>query len=255
MCKFNLPKVDSNATDDERRKAFFDALYSADLSEEVEKKNGLSYVSWSQAWKVFKQFYPSATYKIHTSPTTGLPYFVDPLMGVMVHTEVTADGLTYENWLPLMDYQNRSQMAGEAYTLQVYDKFKKQYVEKRVEKAYVFDANSAVQRSLCKCMAMHGLALCLYSGLEFNEDHPDSLHQNNAAPVSQPARQQYNRPAQTQPQPQASADPNATLKAQINATTDVSALVSLYLDNTAVIEANAELKSLLTNRKKALQAI
>lgn len=255
MCKFTIPQVDSNATADERRKAYFDALYSADLSEEVEKKNGLSYVSWSQAWKVFKQFYPSATYKIHTSPTTGLPYFVDPLMGVMVHTEVTADGLTYENWLPLMDCQNRSQMAGEAYTLQVYDKFKKQYVEKRVEKAYVFDANSAVQRSLCKCMAMHGLALCLYSGLEFNDEHPDNSHQNNAAQISQPARQQYNRPAQPQPQPQASADPNATLKAQINSTNDVSTLVSLYLDNTAVIEANAELKNLLTNRKKALQAI
>lgn len=250
MCKFTKPVIPVDATADERRSLMFDALYSADLSEEVEKKNGLSYVSWSQAWKVFKQFYPSATYKIHTSPTTGLPYFVDPLMGVMVHTEVTADGLTYENWLPLMDYQNRSQMAGEAYTLQVYDKFKKQYVEKRVEKAYVFDANSAVQRSLCKCMAMHGLALCLYSGLEFNEDNPDSSHQNNAAPV---ARQ--NRPAQTQPQPQASADPNATLKAQINAITDVSALVSLYLDNTAVIESNPELKNLLTSRKKALQAI
>lgn len=254
MCKFTKPVIPADATADERRSLMFDAMYNADLSEEVEKKNGLSYVSWSQAWKVFKQFYPSATYKIHTSPATGLPYFVDPLMGIMVHTEITADGLTYENWLPIMDYQNRSQMAGEAYTLQIYDKFKKQYVEKRVEKAYVFDANASVQRSLCKCMAMHGLALRLYSGLEFNDEHPDNSQQNNTAPVSQPTRQQYNRPAQPQPQ-QASADPHAALKAQINATTDVSALVSLYLDNTQVIEGNPELKAILTNRKKALQTI
>ena len=49
--------------------------------------------------------------------------------------------------------------------------------------------------------------------------------------------------------------PNAALKAQINATTDVQALISLYLDNTAVIEATPDVKNLLTTRKKALQAI
>ena len=69
-------------------------------------------------------------------------------------------------------------------------------------------------------------------------------------------RQQYNnqRPAQPQPQVQA-PDPTATLKATINSTNDVSALVSLYLDNTQVIEANPELKNLLTTRKKALQSL
>lgn len=242
MCKFTIPQVDSNATADERRKSYFDALYNADLSEEVEKKNGLSYVSWSQAWKVMKSFYPSATYKIHTCPTTGLPYFVDPQMGIMVHTEVTADGLTYENWLPVLDFNNRSQLP-EAYSIQVYDKFKKQNTEKRIEKAFSFDCNSAIQRSLCKCMAMHGLALVLWTKeQDWNDDNTDSQPQQ---------KQQSFRP---NPQPQKPADPYAGIKNAINGATDVPSLMSLYLDHQGEIEGNPSIKQLLTNRKLQLQA-
>ena len=67
-------------------------------------------------------------------------------------------------------------------------------------------------------------------------------------------RQQYNRPAQAQPQAQPSTD-MAALMARINSTTDVASLVSLYLDNTSVIESNPELKTLLSTRKKALQSL
>jgi len=257
MCKFTIPQVDSNATADERRKAYFDALYNADLSEEVEKKNGLSYVSWSQAWKVMKSFYPSATYKIHTCPTTGLPYFVDPQMGIMVHTEVTADGLTYENWLPVLDFNNRSQLP-EAYSIQVYDKFKKQNTEKRIEKAFSFDCNTAIQRSLCKCMAMHGLALALWTKeQDWSDDNADSQQQQKQQSFRPtPAPQHKQTTTAPAPTMQSSVvDPNATLRNAINATTEVAALVSIYLDNTQVIENNPELKNLLTTRKKALQSL
>jgi len=241
MCKFTIPQVDANATADERRALMFEALYNADLSEEVEKKNGLSYVSWSQAWKVMKSFYPSATYKIHTCPTTGLPYFVDPQMGIMVHTEVSADGLTYENWLPVLDFNNRSQLT-EPYTVQVYDKFKKQYTEKHIEKAFSFDCNTAIQRSLCKCMAMHGLALALWTK---EQDWSD----DNAEP--QQKQQQSFRP---NPQPQKPADPYAGIKNAIGQANDVTALMSLYLDHQNEIEGNPSIKQLLTNRKLQLQA-
>ena len=267
MCKFTKPTIPADATADERRSLMFDALYSADLSEETEKKSNLTYLSWSQAWKVFKQFYPSATYKIHTNPNTGLPVF-ESEMGLMVHTSVEADGITYEDWLCVMDYANRA-MKSVPYTVQVYDKQNKQYVEKRVEAATTFDIGSAIQRSTVKCMARHGLGLYIYNGFDhINEDGEPQVQQttnngyqqkNNGGYQRQQAqpRQQYNnqRPAQAQPQPQASVDPNAALKAQINSTTDVQALISLYLDNTAVIEANPDVKNLLTTRKKALQAI
>ena len=265
MCKFTKPTIPADATADERRSLMFDALYSADLSEETEKKSNLTYLSWSQAWKVFKQFYPSATYKIHTNPNTGLPVF-ESEMGLMVHTEVEADGITYEDWMPIMDYANRA-MKSFPYSVQVYDKQTKQYVEKHVEAATTFDVNSAIQRSTVKCMARHGLGLYIYNGFDHIDENgepqqtqPNGYQQkNNGGYQRQQAqpRQQYNnnRPAQAQPQPQASVDPNAALKAQINSTTDVQALISLYLDNTAVIEANPDVKNLLTTRKKALQAI
>ena len=127
----------------------------------------------------------------------------------------------------------------------------------------------SIQRSMVRAIARHGLGLYIYNGFDhINEDGEPQVQQtinngyqqkNNGGYQRQQAqpRQQYNnnRPAQAQPQPQASVDSNAALKAQINATTDVQALISLYLDNTAVIEANPDVKNLLTTRKKALQAI
>ena len=64
MCKFQKPVIPANATDDERRAVMFDALYSLDLSDKVEKYNDLTYLSWANAWAEFKRCYPSATYKI-----------------------------------------------------------------------------------------------------------------------------------------------------------------------------------------------
>jgi len=255
MCKFTIPQVDNNTTADARRKVYFDALYNADLSEEVEKKNGLSYISWSQAWKVMKQFYPSANYTIYSNPTTGLPFFESEL-GLMVHTSVEADGITYEDWLPVMDYNNRS-MKSQAYNIQVYDKFKKQYVDKRVEAATTFDVNSAIQRSMVRCLARHGLGLYIYNGFDHLADEPntDSQPQQKQQSFRPSAPQQKQTTAPAPTMQTTAVDPNANLRNAINATTEVSDLVSIYLDNTQVIENNPELKNLLTNRKKALQSL
>ncbi len=241
MCKFNKPTIPAEATADERRELMFNALYSADLSEEVEKKNNLSYVSWSQAWKVMKQFYPSARYTIHTNPNTGLPYFESEL-GIMVHTSVEADGLCYDNWLPVMDYQNRS-LKTVPYSVTVYDKFKKQNIEKRIEAATTFEINTSVQRSLCKCMSMHGLALRLYSGMDFTDNDSQSSSDIQPEIPSKVA----SVPSET--------DAYGELRNKINSTTDVTSLVSIYMENTQLIESNQEIKNLLTLRKQALQTL
>lgn len=99
----------------------FNQLTSLNLNEKTESKNGLSYVSWANAWKAFKEVYPTATYRIIKDPKTNMPYFVDPIMGIMVFIEVSANGLTYEMWLPVMDGANKA-MKLEAYTYQVWDK-------------------------------------------------------------------------------------------------------------------------------------
>ena len=228
MCKIQIPTVAKTATDDERRKAFFDAMYSANLSGEIEKKNNLSYLSWSQAWKIMKQFYPSATYKIFTNPQTGAPFWNDEKMGLMVHTSVTADDLEYDNWLPVMDYNNRS-MKTESYAVSVWDKSQKRYVEKTVAAATTFEINASIQRSLVKCMAMHGLGLCLYMGVEAGED------------------------LSTETQAPAQPDKYAGIKKQISGATDVTSLMSLYLDHQNEVEGNQEIKELLTKRKIELQ--
>lgn len=260
MCKFTKPQIPADATADERRSLMFDAMYNADLSEETEKKSNLTYLSWSQAWKLMKQFYPSATYQIFTNPNTGLPVFESEL-GLMVHTAIEADGITYEDWLPVMDYANRA-MKSVPYSVQVYDKQSKQYVEKRVEAATTFDVNSSIQRSMVRAIARHGLGLYIYNGFDhISEDGEPQMQQtvnnngyqqkNNGCYQRQQAqpKQQNNRPAQV------ATDTNAVLKVAINATTDIASLISLYLDNTQTIESNPELKSLLTNRKKALQTL
>ena len=108
--RFERPVLPKDATEEDRRKAMFDALYSLDLSDKLERRENdkLSYLSWANAWAEFKRAYPNAEYRIIKDPTTNLPYFNDPAIGIMVYTEVTADGQTYEMWLPVMDAKNKA---------------------------------------------------------------------------------------------------------------------------------------------------
>lgn len=258
MCKIqiNLPVIPEGITDNERRTIMFDYLSSLDLSEVLEKRDKLSYLSWANCLELLYKVYPTASFRVVKNPNTGLPFFSDPATGIFVFTEITIEGQTTECFLPVMDFKNKS-MKLQPYTYQQWNSYKKIYEEKTVEAATSFDINKTIWRCLVKNAAIAtGIGLNVFQGEADDIPEKQNEDQNNGQQKNYNGyqRQQYNRPAQTQPQPQA-PDPNATLKAQINATTDVSALVSLYLDNTAVIEANAELKSLLTNRKKALQAI
>ena len=261
MCKIqiNLPVIPEGATDNERRTIMFEYLSNLDLSEVLEKRDKLSYLSWANCLELLYKVYPTASYRVVKNPNTGLPFFSDPATGIFVFTEVTIEGHTTECFLPVMDFKNKS-MKLQPYTYQQWNSYKKVYEDKTVEAATSFDINKTIWRCLVKNVAIAtGIGLNVFQ--KEADDIPEKQNddQNNGGYQRQQAqpRQQYNnnRPAQAQPQPQASADSNATLKAQINATTDVLALISLYLDNTAVIEANPDVKNLLTTRKKALQAI
>ena len=254
MCKFQKPSLPQGATDDERRSIMFTALYSLDLNDKLEKRDDndkLSYLSWANAWAEFKSAYPSATYRIIKNPTTNLPYFSDPNIGIMVYTEVSCDGVSHEMWLPVMNGANKA-MKEVPYTYQVWDSYKKQYVEKTVQAATMFDINKTIMRCLVKNLAMFGLGLYVYAG----EDIP-STDEPNAEPATTKRQQTSIKPThqKTQVQQLPTVNPHASLIEKINSTNDVAALVSIYLDNTQVIESNSELKTLLTNRKKALQTL
>lgn len=155
----------------------FAELYSLDVNKYVEQKQGLNYLTWSYAWAEFKKIYPDATYEVKKDEQ-GRCYFGDEDIGYMVYTTVTAGGLTYEMWLPVMDNANKA-MKLNGYTYYVADwqwnpqqnkKVKVGEIEKTVEAISMFDINKAVMRCLVKNLAMFGLGLYIYAGEDLPED-------------------------------------------------------------------------------------
>lgn len=151
--------------------AKFKELASLDCSKYIEKKNGLSYLTWSSAWKEFKLRCPDATYEIErfTDPQTGavLPYTYDHKTGYMVFTKITVDGLTHEMWLPVMDSANKP-MKEFPYEYEV--GFGQNKKKKTCAAADMFDINKTIMRCLVKNLAMFGLGLSIYAGEDIPED-------------------------------------------------------------------------------------
>jgi len=247
---FQIPE---NATADERRAIFFNALYSLNLNDKVEKKNGLSYLSWSWAWAEFKKIYPSASYKVVRDPNTHLPYTLDENLGIMVYTEVTADGLTYEMWLPVMDSSNRA-MKTTPYTYKAWDKYQSKYVEKQVEGATMFDINKALMRCLVKNLAMFGEGLYLYAKEDLPEDIEASSkasEQPNTTPTPAPkTTRRRTTTAKVQEQP----DRYAGIKAALQSVNDMKELLSLYQQHKNEVDGNPDIKTLFTQRKEQIKA-
>lgn len=126
---------------------YFTKLNSIDCSGKVEEKNGLKYLSWSYAWGELKKAHPDATYTIYENKD-GWNYHTDGTTG-WVKTGVTVNGIEHIEYLPIMDYKNKS-IPAQGITS--------------------FDVNKAIQRSLTKAVARHGLGLYIYAG----EDLPDA---------------------------------------------------------------------------------
>ena len=241
MCKINfkMPVFPKGITDAERRSIMFETLSSLDLSNLVEKRENLTYLSWANCFSVLKQIYPLATYRVIKNPVNGLPYFTDPSVGIIVYTEVEIEGVTTECFLPVMDNKNKA-MKLEPYSYQVWDNYKKSYVDKTVNAATSFDINRTIWRALVKNVALAtGIGLYIYQG----EDVP-TLGDDTTSSAPQPIQ----RPVQQQP-----IDPLAGIKNAINSANDVTTLMSFYWDHQGEIEANPQIKALLTNRKQQLQ--
>lgn len=132
---------------------YFATLNNINVNDHTEKKNGLTYLSWAWAWAEVKKLFPSATYTIYEA-ANGCFYHTDGKT-CWVKTGVTIEGLEHIEYLPVMDYRNAS------ITL---------------EKVTSFDVNKAIQRSLTKAVARHGLGLYIYAG----EDLPEAEQQQPA---------------------------------------------------------------------------
>ena len=113
-------------------------LAAINVNDKVEKKNGLSYLSWAWAVDQLLRADPGATWAYGTPTQFGET--------LMVHCEVTAFGKAMTSHLPVMDYKNKA-----------------------IQNPDAFAVNTAMQRCLVKAIALHGLGLYIYAG----EDLPD----------------------------------------------------------------------------------
>lgn len=163
-----------------KKASVFDTLVSINCNEQAEKKNGLTYLSWAWAWRKVKENFPDATYTIYENEN-GRPYFDDGRT-CWVKTGVTIEGLEHIEYLPILD-------AGAHNSLPL-------------NRVTSWDMNKAIQRSLTKACARHGLGLYIYAG----EDLPDADQQPAPeAPAPAPA------PAQTDDRPK-NIDPDTYWK-------------------------------------------
>ena len=147
------------------KKTVFERLSAINVNDRIEKKDGLSYLSWAWAWSEVKKACPDASYKIGETE-------YDEVLGFMCHTTVTIEGETLEMWLPVMDGKNKS-MKKYPYT------YNTKYGEKTVDAATSFDVNKTIMRCLVKNLAMFGLGIYIYAG----EDLPEVEANNAPAPV------------------------------------------------------------------------
>lgn len=141
---------------------YFKQLYDIDVRSKTKTKNNLSYLSWAAAWSEVKKMFPDATFKIYeqmikiVETTEGKeitreierPWFDDGNTG-WVKTGVTINGIEHIEELPIMDFKNKSIVAGNITSS---------------------DANKAIQRSLTKACARHGLGLYIYEGEDLPEE-------------------------------------------------------------------------------------
>lgn len=126
---------------------YFVELNNINVNGKTEKKNGLTYLSWAWAWGEVKKLHPDATYTIYEN-VDGLFYHTDGKT-CWVKTGVTVNGVEHIEYLPVMDFKNRSIP---------------------VEQVTSFDVNKAIQRSLTKAVARHGLGLYIYAGEDLPEE-------------------------------------------------------------------------------------
>jgi len=116
-------------------------LSQVDVTDRIEKKQNLSFLSWAWAWGTLMEHYPQAEYSFQE------PAEARNDGSVMVYCTVTIDGLSRQMWLPVMDFKNQA-----------------------ISNPDCVQVNKAKMRCLVKCLAMFGLGHYIYAG----EDLPSA---------------------------------------------------------------------------------
>jgi hypothetical protein len=117
----------------------YNELRKINVSDHIEKKNGLSYLSWAWAVDTLLQQDPTATWGYGEPKQFGET--------LMVFCTVHAFGKSMTSQLPVLNFRNQAIPSPDAMAV-----------------------NTAMQRCLAKAIALHGIGLYIYSG----EDIPES---------------------------------------------------------------------------------
>ena len=158
---------------------YFNTLNEINVNGKTEQKNGLTYLSWAWAWGEIKKLFPDATYTIYEN-ADGWCYHTDGKT-CWVKTGVSVNGIEHIEYLPVMDFKNKSIPANAVTS---------------------FDVNKAIQRSLTKAVARHGLGLYIYAG----EDLPEAEQEEKPAEP---------KPAEPKPAEQPKKTPRERLIAKL----------------------------------------
>ena len=121
-----------------------EALLKKNVNDHVEKKNGLSYLSWAWAWAEALKADPKATFVVNMFDGK---CYMDINGTGMVWVTVTMFDKPMTCQLPVMDYRN-----------------------KPIPNPDAFAVNTAIMRCMTKALALHGLGMYLYSGEDLPEE-------------------------------------------------------------------------------------
>lgn len=122
--------------------SIYKTLSTINVRDKVEKKGGLDYLSWANAWHMLKQNYPNAQRIIYEHDHTGFNFFTDGKTA-WVKVGIVVDDIEHIDMLPVMDFRNNAIS---------------------VDKITSTDVNKTIQRATTKAIAMHGLGLSLWTG-------------------------------------------------------------------------------------------
>ena len=114
-------------------------LRKINVNQHIEKKNGLSYLSWAWAVDTLLQVDPTATWSYGEPVRFG--------ESLMVFCTVNAFGKSMTAQLPVMDFRNKA-----------------------IQNPDAMSVNTAMQRCLAKAIALHGLGLYIYAGEDLPEE-------------------------------------------------------------------------------------
>jgi hypothetical protein len=153
-------------------KEIYKTLSSIDVSSFTEKKNNLTYLSWSHAWNQVASRY-KIEWQLHefehieNDVVIKRPYCFDPVLGYLVKTSIKIEEFVLSETLFVMDGANNAQKHIQ-YTYEV-DEWKDKRktgnkITKTVEAATMFDINTAIKRCLTKNLALFGLGIYIYAG-------------------------------------------------------------------------------------------